>query len=144
MADDLPEFYFRIRENGAIVFRVDTQNRQRRIELDQIAVINLNNGKVKPNGDRELTQHEQAAINEWMAGRKALLSRREIDDIHRTVDHLNLTTQWAQSRASDDDLEAVTDALLLAMHDLRATLVRKKADRLMQARSEQGDGGPKD
>ena len=30
---DLPEYYFRIRENGAVVFRVDTENRQRRIEV---------------------------------------------------------------------------------------------------------------
>ncbi len=28
-------------------------------------------------------------------------------------------------------LEEVTDALLLAMHDLRSVLVRKKAERLM-------------
>ena len=34
---DLPEYYFRIRENGAAVFRVDTENRQRRIEMEQIA-----------------------------------------------------------------------------------------------------------
>jgi len=46
------------------------------------------------------------------------------------VDYLNLTTQWVQSKATDDQLDAVTDALLLAMHDLRSTLVRKKADRL--------------
>ncbi|MFT6025713.1 MAG: hypothetical protein ACI9PY_003858, partial [Ascidiaceihabitans sp.] len=31
---------------------------------------------------------------------------------------------------SDEQLDAVTDDLLLAMHDLRSTLVRKKADRL--------------
>ena len=43
---------------------------------------------------------------------------------------MNLTAQWAQSRASDDQLEDITDALLLAMHDLRSVLVRKKADRL--------------
>ena len=30
----------------------------------------------------------------------------------------------------DDQLDEVTDALLLAMHDLRAVLVRKRADRL--------------
>ena len=46
------------------------------------------------------------------------------------MDHLNLTTQWVQSKATDEQLDAVTDALLLAMHDLRSTLVRKKADRL--------------
>jgi hypothetical protein len=35
-----------------------------------------------------------------------------------------------QTRASDDQLDLVTDALLLAMHDLRTVLVRRKADRL--------------
>jgi hypothetical protein len=44
---------------------------------------------------------------------------------------LNLTTQWAQSRATREQLETVTDALLLAMHDLRGVLVRRKAERLM-------------
>lgn len=56
-----------------------------------------------------------------------------MDDILRAVDHMNLTTQWVQTRASDEQLEQVTDALLLAMHDLRSVLVRKKADRLMKA-----------
>ena len=59
-----------------------------------------------------------------------MLTARTLDDIDRAVDHLNLTTQWAQSKASDDELESVTDTLLLAMHDLRSVLVRKKADRL--------------
>jgi hypothetical protein len=34
-----------------------------------------------------------------------VLDRRDIDDIHRAVDHLNLTTHWAQTAASDADLE---------------------------------------
>ena len=55
-----------------------------------------------------------------------------IDDILRAVDYLNTTTQWVQSRAEDDELEEITDDLLLAMHDLRSVLVRKKADRLMK------------
>ena len=63
-----------------------------------------------------------------------MLAHRDIDDIHRAVDYLNLTTHWAQSRATDEQLEAVTDALLLAMHDLRSVLVRKKADRLVKSR----------
>ena len=130
MASDLPEYYFRIRENGAAVFRVDTENRQRRIEMDQLAVVNVRNGEVKPHGDRKLSEADIAAIQTWLDERTALLARRDIDDIHRAVDHLNLTTQWAQSKATDAQLEAVTDTLLLAMHDLRATLVRKKADRM--------------
>ncbi len=127
---DLPQYYFRIRENGAAVFRVDTENRQRRIEMDQIAVINVRNGDIRPQGDTVLSEADLATIKDWLERRVALLAARDIDDIHRAVDYLNLTTQWAQSKASDEQLEDVTDALLLAMHDLRSVLVRKKADRL--------------
>ncbi|MCT8161062.1 hypothetical protein [Pseudoruegeria sp. SHC-113] len=134
MAAELPEYYFRIRENGATVFRVDTENRQRRIEMDQIAMANVKNGQIKPHGDRELSQKDMQVIQEWIDARRALLAKRDIDDILRAVDYLNTTTHWVQSKATDDDLEAVTDALLLAMHDLRSVLVRKKADRLMSGK----------
>jgi hypothetical protein len=132
MATDLPRYYFRVRDNGAAAFRVDTENRQRRIELDQIAVINLNKGEIKPHGDAQLTDEDLTEIRTWMAKRLALLAMRDIDDIHRAVDYLNTTTQWVQSKATDDQLEDVTDALLLAMHDLRTVLVRKKSERLMK------------
>lgn len=130
MGADLPDYYFRIRENGAAVFRVDTENRHRRIEMDQIALVNVNKGEVKPHGDRTLSEADLAAIQSWLNTRVALLAEREIDDIHRAIDYLNLTTHWVQSKATDAQLEDVTDALLLAMHDLRSVLVRKKADRL--------------
>ena len=133
MGSELPDYYFRIRENGAAVFRVDTENRQRRIEMDQIALVNVNKGVVKPHGDTELTDADIAAIQEWLDKRVMLLAQRDIDDIHRAVDYMNVTTQWVQSKASEAQLEDVTDALLLAMHDLRTVLVRKKADRLVKA-----------
>ena len=132
MSAELPEYYFRVRENGAFVFRVDTENRQRRIEMDQIAVVNIRNGEIKPHGARSLSDTDMDAIRAWMAERKMLLAERQIDDILRTVDHLNMTAHWAQTKASDADLEAITDTLLMAMHDLRSVLVRKKADRLMK------------
>lgn len=132
MAGDLPEYYFRIRENGAAVFRVDSENRQRRIEMDQIAVVNVKNGEIKAQGERKLSPADLREIEAWMARRIALLASRDIDDIHRAVDYLNLTTHWAQSKATDAQLEEVTDALLLAMHDLRSVLVRKKAERMMK------------
>jgi hypothetical protein len=132
MTADLPQFYFRIRENGATVFRVDTENRQRRIEMEEIATVNIKNGNIKPHGEVVLTPAELAEIKAWLAARVDMLAARDIDDIHRAVDHMNLTTHWAQSRATDDQLDQVTDALLLAMHDLRSVLVRKKAERLMK------------
>lgn len=134
---ELPEYYFRIRENGAAVFRISTENRQRRIEMEEIAFINIRNGNIRPHGDRVLSAAETAIIEEWSAARRTVLAERDIDDIHRAIDHLNLTTHWAQSRASDTDLEDVTDRLLLAMHDLRSVLVRKKAERLSIATAAQ-------
>lgn len=132
MTTDLPEYYFRTRENGAFVFKVDTNNRHRRIEMDQIAVINIKNGDIKAHGDRELTQEDVAAIQDWMEARVATLDARDVDDIRRTIDHLNYTAHWVQSRATPEQLEEVTDTLLMAMHDLRSILVRKKADRLLK------------
>ena len=132
MTGDLPQIYFRIRENGAAVFRIDAENRQRRIEMEEIATVNVKNGNIKPHGDVVLTGEELAAINGWLIARVATLADRDIDDIHRAVDHMNLTTHWAQSRATDAQLDQVTDALLLAMHDLRVVLVRKKSERLLK------------
>ncbi len=132
MSGDLPEFYFRIRENGAAVFRVDTENRQRRIDLEEIATVNVKNGQIKRHGERDLTKPELTAIHDWLAKRQATLAARDMDDLHRAVDYLNITTQWVQSKATDDQLDEVTDALLLAMHDLRSVLVKRKADRLIK------------
>jgi len=131
MTASLPKYYFRTRENGAAVFCVDTENRQRRIEMEQIALVNIRNGEIKPHGDRKLTNDDIGAIRDWIEDRVQRLAWRDIDDILRTADHLNLTTQWAQSKATPEQLEAVTDQLLLAMHDLRSVLVRKKSEILM-------------
>lgn len=133
MAGDLPDYYFRIRENGAAVFRVDTENRQRRIDMEEIAVVNVKNGNIKPHGEVVLSPADLTAIRDWLAARVEVMARRDIDDIHRAVDYLNLTAHWAQTKAEDEQLEQVTDALLLAMHDLRSVLVRKKAERLLAA-----------
>lgn len=127
---DLPELYFRIRENGAAVFRINTANRERRIEMEQIAVVNTNRGDFKAQGDVTLNAAEERVIGDWLKARLNVLAARDMDDIHRAIDHLNLTAHWAQAKATDAQLEQVTDDLLLAMHDLRSVLVRKKADRL--------------
>ncbi len=135
MTADLPHIYFRVRDNGAAVFRLETENRQRRIEMEEIATVNVKNGNIRPHGEAVLTKAELIAIKDWLTARVATLADRDIDDIHRAMDHMNLTTQWAQSRATDAQLDGVTDALLLAMHDLRTVLVRKKSERLLKAPS---------
>ncbi|OWU85087.1 hypothetical protein ATO6_08540 [Oceanicola sp. 22II-s10i] len=134
MSTELPPYFFRVRDNGALVFRVEAADRMRRIEMEQIATVNIRNGEIKPNGDRALSDEDVTAIKEWMQERILLLAERDIDDILRTVDHLNTTAHWAQARATEEQLELVEDALLLAMHDLRTVLVRKKAERMMRER----------
>ncbi|NNE80943.1 MAG: hypothetical protein HKN18_11800 [Silicimonas sp.] len=136
MTETLPEYYFRVRENGAMVFRVNAENRMRRIEMDQIAVVNIKNGEIKAHGQTELSEADRLAISNWLEARRAELAARDIDDILRTVDRLNLTAVWAQQRATPEDLERVSDALLLAMHDLRSVLVRKKSDHLRKGNEE--------
>jgi hypothetical protein len=132
MAEELQKYYFRIRDNGAVVFRVATEARQRRLELVEIATVNIRNGNVKAHGETVLTPEDQAEIAAWMEGRRALLAEREIDDVLRTVDHLNQTAQWVQSKASDAEVDRVLDPLLMAMHDLRSVLIRRRADKLDQ------------
>lgn len=139
MTAPLPEFFFRVRDGGAAVFRVDAENRQRRLEMEQIAVVNLGNGRIRPQGGRVLSAAETAAIEAWMAARREELAARRIDDIFRAVDHLNLTAHWAQTEASRDEIETVADALLLAMHDLRMVLVRRKAEGLERPAAEDDD-----
>lgn len=137
---DLPDYFFRTRDNGALVFRVDTRNRQSRLEMEPIAVVNIRNGEIKPQGDRVLSPADLAAIRDWMAERGAALAVRERDDMARVVEQINLLAQWAQSKASADDLERLTEPVLLAMHDLRSVLVRKKAERIAAERDGQSLG----
>ncbi len=99
--------------------------------MDQIAVVNIRNGEIKPLGERALTDQNTAVIHDWMAERLELQEYRDIDDIRRAVDYLNTTAHWIHSKATDAQLDAVTDALLMVMHDLRTVLVRKKADRML-------------
>lgn len=129
MAEELPDYYFRIRKNGAAVFRMG-EDRQRRLDMTQIATLNIRTGEVRPQGARVLSAADNAAIAGWIEARRAQLSGGRTGEAEETIERLNLTAQWAQSKADPDELERVTEALLLAMHDLRRVLVAKKAARM--------------
>lgn len=127
---ELPKYFFRIRENGAAVFRVNPQGLSGRLELTEIAVVNARNGNIKPQGDTALSPADTAAIGHWLSERQASLAAEEAAEPARCIAALNRTAHWAQSKADPAELAAVTEDLLLAMHDLRAVLVRKKAANL--------------
>lgn len=122
----MDDLYFRTRENGAMVFRIDTENRQRRLEMIQIAVINIRSGDVKPHNDAIITAAERTEIEKWLIARRKQMNARDQDDIERLIDQMNWATQWVQARATADQVEAYGNPMLMAMHDLRSTIVRKK------------------
>ena len=130
MLNALPELYFRLRDSGASVFRMDSDARNGRIDMTQIATVNLKSGDFKATGDKVLTEADQDAIQTWIADRMESQPWRRLDKVMQTIEDINQTAHWVQTEASDKDLEGVTDALFLAMHDLRQVLVRKTADRM--------------
>lgn len=129
---EIGSLFFRIRENGAAVYRVDAENRQRRLDMQQIAVVNIRNGDVKPHGEQVPTAAERNEIDAWVVARRRIIEERRIDDLLRTTDHLNLTAQWVQTKATDEQIDMFADDLLMAMHDLRSVIVRRKADGLLK------------
>lgn len=129
---EIGSLFFRVRENGAAVYRGDAENRQRRLDMQQIAVVNIRNGDVKPQGDQIPTAAERNEIDAWVVERRKIVEERRIDDLLRTTDHLNLTAQWVQTKATDEQIDMFADDLLMAMHDLRSVIVRKKADGLIK------------
>ncbi len=137
---EVPNLHFRLRDNGALVLRVETDNRQQRMDLRPIASVNARNGTIRPHGQNAPTEAEEAEIRDWIATRAAALAAAEAGLGQRTLEALGEAAQWAQNRADDDQVEAVTDALLMAMHDLRSVLIRRRANRLMRDEPAGPDG----
>lgn len=129
MIAPLPEYYFRLREGGATVFHILTDDHNGRTDMQQIALVNTGTGKIRPYRGRALTDADRAAIDTWLTERRESLSWKKLEQAMRTVEDINQTAHWAQAEASDEDLATVSDALLLAVHDLRQVLVKKSARR---------------
>jgi len=127
---ELPRLHFRIREGGAQVFRLGENPRDRHLQMEPLATVSSRSGEIRPQGDSRLSEAERAEIAAWIDGRRSTLAARERAEMERMVERLGQLAHWAQSRAEDETLEALTEPLLLAMHDLRAVLVRRQAERL--------------
>ncbi len=113
--------------------RVIDEARTGRLTLETVAAINLSRGTVKPQGGHALTPEEADAVQVWIADRQALEAARRLDDAIRLMDGMGRAAHWAQTQAGEPELEAITDDMLMAMHDLRTVLLRKKAQRLKRA-----------
>lgn len=119
--------YFRIKDNGATVFRINDEVRQRRLDLQPVAEANVRNGDIKLRKDVTLTDAERAEVKNWLDARRIELTRREIEQARLTIEHLNATANWISGKPDEDAAEEVSEDLLMAMHDLRAAIVRFKS-----------------
>ena len=119
--------YFRIKDNGATVFRINDEVRQRRLDLQPVAEANVRNGDIKLRKDVTLTDAERAEVKNWLDARRTELTRREIEQARLTIEHLNATANWISGKPDEDAAEEVSEDLLMAMHDLRAAIVRFKS-----------------
>jgi len=122
--------YFRTRENGAAVFRVDTQNKSRRLELEPIASVAIKKAEYRVHGDAVISDAEDKAIRNWIASRLDTLKSNDERRLIDLIEDLKSTTHWIVSQASPEDLDPHMEELLLALHDMRSTIVRKKAENL--------------
>lgn len=128
MPGDMPDLYFRRRANGAQVFRVLADRHNGRLDLILLATVNLKTGTLRPQGDRVLRPEETRQIDRqidlWRQQQTPGMAAQAED----AITALNRAAHWAQTKAEDAEIEAATMALLLAMHDLRSVLTRRKAE----------------
>lgn len=128
----LPQLYFRIRDNGALVFRVDAENRHGRLDLDPLAMANVRSGEIRPQGGRSISAAERAEIEAWITARQTELAMRDGKLADATIEAINAAAHWVQTKASANEIEMHGEPLLMAMHDLRSQIVRRQADALDQ------------
>ncbi len=121
----LQKLFYRVSEKGADVYRIDLQNRLRRLDLQKIAEINLSENSISKTDGVEHSQEEQSDMQNWCEMRKDQLELRSQNDINRLVEALNHAANWIENDASDAQISKMGDPVLMAMHDLRATIVRK-------------------
>lgn len=115
-----------MRPNGATVFRIAENADRRRISLDQIAVVNLRTGNVRCNETDPPKDRELRAISDWISDRQAQTARDRYRGVLDLCDRLGETAHWLQTEASQEDLDRLEPLLLVALHDVRRTLMKAR------------------
>ena len=124
------DLYFRIKDNGATVFRINDETRRRRLDLQPVAKANVRNGDIKLRKDVTLSDAELSEIKAWLDARSTELQGREIEQARLTIEQLNTTANWISSKPDEALADAISEDLLMAMHDLRTAIVRFKSKML--------------
>lgn len=122
-----PTLYFRHRRNGASVFRV-TEDSSNRMEMLHIATIRPN-GEIKAQSKYTPTTSELDQIETWHKDNQANLAAHNAAKVDALVRDMNLMAQWIQADSTDQEVSSHAEPLLMAIHDLRITLVRQMGRR---------------
>ncbi len=130
----LQKLFYRVSKQGADVYRIDLQNRLRRLDLQKIAEIDLANEAVLQIKGVELSKEEQSDMQNWRKMRLGQLELRSQNDINRLIEALNHAANWIETKADDKQINEIGDPVLMAMHDLRATIVRKMTLKTAQSK----------
>ena len=121
------KLYYRLRRQGALVFRMEVANRQRRIELNQIASI-TGAGEVVPHKRRPASEAELAEAAAWWRDWCARRDADRLPETERFVAELNRFTDWMAREAPDGEVAEMSDPLLMALLDLRQVVVRRLSE----------------
>ncbi|MFK7874703.1 MAG: hypothetical protein AB8B71_02830 [Paracoccaceae bacterium] len=115
--------FFRVRKNGVAVFRALKDIETHRLDLRQIAVVKEDTGDMKLKDQIELSESERETINAWIKARQS----SDTNQAREISDQLNMAAQWIQADASDAEIAEAEARILMSIHDLRSTLVRRLA-----------------
>ncbi len=121
----LQKLFYRVNRDGADVYRIDLQNRLKRLDLEKIAEIDIENDTIVPVDRMALSNEERDDMQNWCLARHDKLELRHQNDINRLIESMNHAANWIEHDASEAQIDQISDTVLMAMHDLRATVVRK-------------------
>lgn len=122
----MSELYYRCRPGAASVFRIG-ETAGRRVEMTQIATVNLRNGTSKPANATPPSPEEDAQIAEWTQARRAKEADARKREAETLADTMGSVTHWLRTEATEEDVDHIERRLTIAMHDLRRTLMRRKS-----------------
>lgn len=121
------KLYYRLGREGALVFRMEVANRLRRIELNRIATITPA-GEIVPDPQRPPTDDEATEAAGWWRDWCARRDGGRLSETERFMADLNRFTDWMAGEAEDDEIDRLSDPLLMALLDLRQVIVRRLSD----------------
>lgn len=139
------KLHFRHRKNGVHVFRVDTENRERRIQLVHIANIDKH-GAIVAHRRNAPTDAERDEMLAWHAGLTDRLTGDGLSTMEKETVRLNHFIHWIMQKATPEELDEHAEVLLMALLDARQVVVRAMAKSLSssQGATHEHDGEPED